>query len=179
MEEIWKDIKDYEGIYQVSNKGRVKSLGNDRKRKEKILKPVKNGKGYLRVMLSKKGKIKGWLVHRLVGDAFITNPFNLPQINHINEIKEDNRVENLEYCDARYNTNFGTAIERRAKTLSKTLTGVYNTKKSKPVKCLETDLIYKSSMDVQRKLGFDNSSITKCCKGKLKTVGKLHWKYVN
>ena len=179
MEEIWKDIEGYEGLYQISNKGRVKSLGNDRKRKDKILKPGKTRKGYLRVMLSKKGKIKGWLVHRLVAKAFLDNQDNFPDVNHRNEDKQDNRLENLEFCTHIYNCNFGTRNERSAKSNSEVKKGVYNTKKSKPVKCFETDLIYKSSMDVQRKLGFDNSSITKCCKGKLKTVGGLHWKYVD
>ena len=115
MNEEWRDIKDYKNLYQVSSLGRVKSLGNDKKRKEKILKPFKNNKGYLQIFLCKENKRKGMLVHRLVCEAFLKNPYNLPDVNHRNEDKQDNRLENLEYCDKRYNNNYGTRNERVAK----------------------------------------------------------------
>lgn len=109
--EIWRDIKDYEGLYQVSNLGRVKSLKYG---KEKILKGYKYRGGYLRVDLYKERKVKHFPIHRLVASAFINNPNNLPQVNHKDEDKTNNCAENLEYCDSSYNTNFGTRNERIA-----------------------------------------------------------------
>lgn len=101
--EIWKDIDGYEGLYQVSNLGNVKSLTNRSNHKEeKILKLNTNGKYYL-VNICKNTKKKTLLIHRLVAKAFIDNPNNLPQINHINGNKLDNRVENLEWCTCREN----------------------------------------------------------------------------
>lgn len=173
--EIWKNI-DWCQNYQVSTLGRVKSLGNDKTRKEKILKPSKHKNGYLQVHIFKKGKTKNMLVHRLVAEAFLSNPLNLPQINHRNEIKSDNRVENLEYCTADYNNKYGTRIERAAKAK----TGVYNTKTSKPIICIETGKIYPSAAEVQRQLGFSKCNISQCCNKKYgyKTSGGYHWKFV-
>lgn len=118
-EEIWKDIKGYEGIYQVSNLGRVKSLPRFHKTKNgyyskvKILTPIKNDRGYLLVGLSKEWKKQKIFVHRLVAEAFIPNPNNLPQVNHINEFEKDNNcVENLEWCSCKYNCNYGTRNSR-------------------------------------------------------------------
>ena len=174
MQEIWKDIAGYENLYQVSNLGRVKSLGNDRTRKEKILKPIKNRNGYLKVYLSKKGKQKAYYIHRLVAQAFVQNDslFNT-DINHKDENPLNNNAENLEWCDRQHNINFGTRNERAAKS------NTNNPKRCKKVKCIETGLIYPSSREIQRQLGFFSSSITKCCKEKLKTVGGLHWKYAD
>ena len=99
MKEIWRNVVNYEGLYMVSNLGYVKSLGNGNARnpnwqKERILKSGKDKDGYLLVALFKDGKRKTLRVHRLVAQAFIPNPDNLSQVNHINEIKNDNRVEN-------------------------------------------------------------------------------------
>lgn len=110
--EIWKDIQGYENLYQVSNTGKIKGLpridSNGRIYPERFLKPEKLRKGYLRVRLgSRKTGLRHYLVHRLVAMAFIPNPDVLPQINHKNEKKDDNRVENLEWCDNDYNHNYG------------------------------------------------------------------------
>ena len=166
-EEIWKTIEDYP-YYQVSSLGRVKSLNYNHTKKEKILKPVKDGFGYLKVVLCNKGKMKSIKVHRLVCEAFLKNPYNLPQINHRNEDKTDTRLGNLEYCTAKYNCNFGTRNERLAKEFSK------------PVKCLETGKIYPSAMYLERELGFNHSNIVSCCNKKYgyKTVKGFHWEWV-
>ena len=114
-QEQWRPIEEYEGLYEVSNMGRVKSLEridkNNHLVKGKILKPVMMKNGYLRVDLSKEGKHKMFSVHRLVGMTFIPNPEGLPQINHIDEDKTNNRVDNLEWCDCKYNINYGAHNE--------------------------------------------------------------------
>ena len=101
-EEVWKDIAGYEGIYKVSNLGNIKSF---RKNKETVLKPYTTSQGYKQARLFKDGKSKGFFVHRLVAQAFLPNPENLPCINHKNEVKDDNRLENLEWCSYKYNSN--------------------------------------------------------------------------
>ena len=115
-------------------------------------------------------------VHRLVCNAFVQNDslFNT-DINHKNECKTDNRATNLEWCTKEYNNNFGSHNERMAKSL----TGVYNNiKKSKPVMCVETNVVYPSNKEVQRQLGVTYQHICDCCNGKRKTCGGFHWKYV-
>ncbi len=101
--EIWRDVIGYEGLYQVSNLGNVKSLGNEFSRKERLLKLSFQSKGYLTVVLQKDAKRKMVLVHRLVAEHFILNIYNKPQVNHINGIKTNNRVENLEWVSHREN----------------------------------------------------------------------------
>ena len=120
MEEIWKDVKGFEGFYQVSNLGRVRSLDrisvSENRSAQKIkgtIKKVKVGKnGYYMVMFYKDSKYKCAYVHRLVAQAFIPNPDNLPQVNHKDEIRTNNCVDNLEWCDSKYNNNYGTKIDR-------------------------------------------------------------------
>ena len=113
----WRDIEGFEGYYQISNTGQVKSVKH---RNGKILKPTMDRDGYLHVGLHKDRKCVTKIVHRLVAHAFIPNPKNLPQINHKNEIRNDNRAENLEWCTAKYNCNYGlhsqnAAIAQRGK----------------------------------------------------------------
>ena len=179
MEEIWKDIKGYENLYQISNLGNVKSLNYRCTKKEKLLKLCKDSDGYLNVNLCKDGKSKTMKVHRLVAEAFLDNPYNLPQVNHINECKTDNRVENLEFCDNRYNINYGTRNERVSIAVSKA--NKNNIKLSKKVICVETNIVYPSTRDIERQLGFYHNNISNCCKGKYgyKTVGNYHWRYVD
>lgn len=168
INEEWRDIKGCE-IYQVSSLGRVKSIRRTAKSKngsirtvgEKILKPRKNKNGYLMVHLSNEGKKKNLYIHRLVADAFLENPYNLPQVNHKDENTLNNRVENLEFCTQDYNNKYGTRTERT----------------SKKVKCLETGFIYPSTIEVERKLGFSSANISRCCNKKRKTCGGLHWEW--
>lgn len=171
MDEIWKDKKDYEGLYQVSNWGRVKSFKFG---KERILKQFTNNDGYLQVHLCKNGKLKTFLVHRLVAEAFLDNPNNLPQVNHKDENPQNNNVENLEFCSAKYNTNFGT----RNKRISDKNT---NGKLSKPVLQFTLDgqfvKEWPSVRQAEREGGFNQSHITDCCRGKIKTHKNFIWKY--
>lgn len=116
MEE-WRDIKGYEGLYQISNLGRVKSLrDNHGNYREKILNPS-NRKGYLIVSLCRKGRKREFKVHRLVALHFIDNPNNYSQVNHKDENKENNRVDNLEWCTPKYNSNYGTRTQRASEKL--------------------------------------------------------------
>ena len=125
MEEEWRDIAGYEGYYQVSSLGWVRSLERWVQDKfgmkapyripPKILKPKRAQNGYLFVNLSKEGHAHPHRIHRMVAEAFIPNPDGLPEVNHKNEDKTDNRVENLEWCSVVYNNTYGTRLERTAK----------------------------------------------------------------
>ena len=171
MKEIFKDIEGYEG-YQISNYGNVKSLGNDKTRKEKVLKPAKDKYGYLYVNLSKQGKVKKHFVHRLVAQVFIDNPNNLPEINHKDEDKTNNHITNLEWCDRKYNINYGTHNQRSAESR------INHQNTSKQVLCVETGKIYISTNEVQRQLNLKQGDISRCCNGKRKTCGGYTWCYV-
>lgn len=126
-EEIWRPIVGYEGLYEVSSYGRVRSLDRYvkcdyeryRLHKGKVLSPAKDRYGYLSVVLSCNGKHKTITVHRIVAQAFIPNPDNLPEINHRDEDKINNRVDNLEWCTAKYNMNYGTRNIRIRETAIK------------------------------------------------------------
>lgn len=166
MKEFWKEIKGYEGLYQVSNYGRVKSLYWNN---ERIMKTAKGKDGYLLVQLWKNKKGKMYSVHRLVAQAFIPNPDNLPIINHKDEKPSNNHVENLEWCDYIYNNNYGTTKQRRADKQSKTVYQ-YNLKG-------EFVAEYPSTMEIQRQLGFNNGGIVACCNGKIKTAYGYKWTY--
>lgn len=177
MEEIWKDVIGYEGLYQVSNFGRVKSLGNGGSKNskfssERILKQL-NRNGYFGVCFCKDGKKKIYLVHRLVATAFLPNPDNLPQVNHKDQCKTNNVCSNLEWCDCKYNINYGTHNKRMAES------NTNHPNKSKKVMCIETGKIYPSAMQVKRELGFANTSISAVCLGKYKQAYGFHWKYID
>ena len=111
MMEEWKAIPGYEGLYEVSNMGNVRNV-----RRNTLLRLSKDCYGYIQVSLYKNGRRTGLRVHRLVAEAFIPNPDNLPQVNHKDEDKSNNRVDNLEWCDSKYNLNYGTARIRSRNT---------------------------------------------------------------
>ena len=172
MIEIFKNIEGYENLYQISNMGNVKALGNGKTRKEKILKPTKNKDNYLQVCLCKQVEKKTFLIHRLVAQAFINNPNNYPQVNHKDEDKMNNCVSNLEWCTNVYNSNYGTRTKRSAES------NINHPNKSKRVMCIETGKIYPSLSEIKRQLGFAQSNISSACTGKYKQVYGFHWKYV-
>lgn len=165
MKEIWKDISGYEG-YQVSDLGRVKSLNYRRTGKERVLVGCKDKDGYLRVDLCKDGREKKCKVHRLVAKAFIPNPEGLPQVNHKDECKTNNVLSNLEWCDAKYNVNYGTRTGRTSKTVYQyTLDGLL-------VKS------YPSANEAKRRTGYNQGLISACCNGKLKHAYGFIWSYI-
>lgn len=168
MQEIWRDIEGYEGLYQVSNKRRVKSLNYNKSSKEGILKPRKSKDGYLQLQLHKEGECKDYRVHRLVGQTFLENLEGLPEINHKDEDKTNNCVENLEWCSSEYNKNYGTRNKRVSKSLSK------------PLMCVETNEIFNSAQEAQEQTGIDASSIGKCANHRkyFHTARRLHWQYI-
>ena len=177
MSEEWRDVVGYEGLYQVSDQGRVKSLerklshwrGGERIQKERILKPAVYG-GYLSVGLCAGGKRKMLRVHRLVCQAFHKNPENKPCVNHIDENKTNNAASNLEWCTYEENNNHGTHNERMAKTQSKPV-GQYT---------LDGELIkvWPSPREAGRRAGFDNSTIYNVANGKRKTHKGFVWRYI-
>ena len=187
MKEIWKDIKDYEGIYQISNLGNIKSLDRPKRNYDintgmftlvtirgKIRKPRLTSFGYYTILLSKNGKRKWFFIHRLVAEAFVPNPDNLPFVNHKDENPQNNKVDNLEWCTAKYNSNYGTRNERVSKTKTN------NTYNTKPVKCVETGIIYPSTREAARQTGIRNTNISSCARKQYgyKTAGGFHWEYV-
>ena len=167
MSEEWRDVVGYEGLYQVSDQGRVKSL---KWNKERILKPSMDKDGYLLVTLCAGGKPKTLKVHRLVCEAFHENLENKSDVNHLNEIKTDNRASNLEWCTRRDNINHGSRNERLGKALSKPV-GQYMS---------DGDLvkIWPSVIEAQRQTGFSSASISLAANGKSKQAHGYRWEYV-
>lgn len=184
MEEIWKNIKGYEGLYQVSNLGRVKSLDRYMNNKHGT-KTLKKGRilinslvkrtGYLRVSLSKNGKFISKSIHQLVATAFIPNPNYYDQINHKDENKANNCINNLEWCDSKYNNNYGNH------SLKISLTRKKNQKGSKKVYQYDLDnnfiKVWDSTREVARIFNINNCAISRCCRGKQKTSCGFVWKY--
>ena len=193
-DEIWVDIKDYEGLYQVSNKGRVKSLkriarhssGGNKILKEKLLKQTVNKRGYVVVTLYKDGVSKQFKIHTLVAVAFIPNVENKPYIDHINTIKIDNRVENLRWVTEKENSNNELTlkhIKEGCKNNGRNTPHKYGVEhpNSRQIVKLSLDLdlikIWGSCGEAERLEGFNHGHISKCCKGKAKTHKGYKWMY--
>lgn len=162
------------GFYQVSNLGKVKSLPREITQynghslityysKEKILKPILSN-NYYNVGLCKNGKVKTMRIHRLVAETFIPNPDSLPEINHKDENKLNNNVQNLEWCTRQYNNTYNNHNMK------------INAKKRKSVKCIETNVIYNSITEAEKQTGYTH--ISDVCLGTRKTAGGYHWKFV-
>ena len=178
MTEQWRTaIYDgiiYEGLYKISNLGRILSLNYRNTGKPDLMTPVETSNGYLKVKLSKNRESKTCLVHRLVAETFLPNPENLPQVNHIDENKENNRVDNLEWKSPKGNCNHGTRNERLRKTQ------INDPNKSKRVlqftKSRELIREWSSTQECGRN-GFDQSAVSKCCNGKLPHYKGFCWMY--
>lgn len=165
QQEIWKDIPNYEGLYKISNLGDIMSI-----RRKRLIKSDKRKDGYIQVHLTKNKKMKNFLLHRLVAITFIENPNNYEFINHIDGNKENNSLNNLEWCDRSYN-----------------ILHAYNNeliKKRKKVEQYDKNNnllnIYTSIMEASKKTNIDRAHISACCKGKkkYKSAGGYIWRYV-
>ncbi|AWH15268.1 NUMOD4 motif protein [Enterococcus phage vB_EfaS_AL2] len=169
MKEEWRDIKGYEGLYQVSNLGRIKSLkrttNNYSCNTDKILKPSFNKKGYLQLQLCKDNCAKTCRVHRLVAEAFIANHGNKPEVNHIDEDKTNNMVSNLEWVTSKENVNHGTRTSRMI------ITNLI------PIVAIKDNirLEFNSQKECAIELGLSTGHISECLSGKRKTHGG--WKF--
>ena len=150
--EIWKDIKGYEELYQVSDLGRVRSFKSG---KWQTLKNRLTPRGYYLVTLYKDGKATNKWVHKLVAQAFIPNPDNLPQVNHKDEDKLNNAASNLEWCTAKYNINYSSA---------------------KPIICVETGVVYHSLTEVSEKYNIQLALLSRVCNKDNYRAGGFHWK---
>ena len=168
--EVWFPVKDYEGLYEVSNLYRVKSLGNNKTRKEKILRLTRNKTGYLYVQLSKQGKTKSYRVHRLVWEAFKGKIEDGMVIDHTNTIRDDCRLINLKSVTPKENSNNPSTRHKHGKALSK------------PVLQLdkETGEVVKewaSLAEAERQTGILGTHISRVCLGKRKSAGGFGWRH--
>lgn len=176
MEEVWKSIDGYDGRYEISNFGRFKSYAQD-----KTVGKIKYGspqkKGYLAVSLqNNEGHKVTKKIHRLVAEAFIPNPDNLPQVNHKDEDKKNNHVNNLEWCDNTYNHNYGTRNNRAGlKNRCHPLTSkrIYSIDKDGNVEH------FGSILEAKRIYGFSHGNIIRALKGRCNTANGREWYYEN
>lgn len=171
--EIWKSVPGYEGLYEVSNLGRVRSLtivdSIGRTKRGIVLRQKTAKNGYKEVCLHKNGRQKTKKVHRLVAEAFLANNENLPQVNHKDENKGNNLLGNLEWCSAKYNTNYGTGRHRN-----------FMAQHRIPVLQFNGDVepigSFPSLREAERKTGVSSASISCVLRGKTKTAGGFIWR---
>lgn len=185
MAEIWKDVKGYEGRYKVSNLGNVKSLLG---RKERVLRPLNQSKGYYKVILYNKGNRENRCIHRLVAESFISNPENKIDVNHKDGNKHNNNVSNLEWNTRSENMKHAYRIgiisisKKQSEDFKKR---IMNSIKRKTKKVIQYDLNNKyikkwnSINEAGKNLGIQPGNICSCCKGKLNKTGGYIWKYAD
>lgn len=176
--EIWKDIKGYEGLYKVSNRGNIKSLNYRRKLgNERILPGSCDGKGYLQVGLCKNGVRRKFAIHRLVAEAFIENKYNKKEVNHIDGNKSNNHVDNLEWSTRSENVKHAYdngLISKKYGIKNPNFGKKMALSNSRKVFCITTNEIFESITEASLKYNIHRSNISRCCKGKMKTCGKIN-----
>lgn len=172
---MWKDVKNFEGLYQVSDCGYVKSVsrtkpnnGGVQEVKERVLKQRCDKDGYLAVCLSKNGKHYGRRVNRLVAESYVPNPDHLPVVNHKDENKQNNRVSNLEWCTVQYNTCYGDGLRKMA------------IKQGRPVLQIQKGHVigeYYSTGNAAKETGIPQGNIYKACVGERRVAGGYEWRF--
>lgn len=178
MDEIWKDVVGYEGYYQVSNFGNLRSVDRivpDKKNGTRLLKGTdlklrrNNNNPYLCISFCREGKYKRMLVHRVVALAFLPNPNGYPEVNHKDEDVTNNRADNLEWCSSKYNANYGSRNEKLSKFPRKPI--VQKDMQGNVIR--HWDYIKGASDE----LGIDSSEIVRTCKGRKKSYAGYKWEY--
>ena len=172
MNEIWKDIKVYEGKYQVSNLGNIKNLNHLNSKKIKIMCLKKHKKGYFQIELHKNNISKTFLVHRLVAEAFIPNPNNYPIINHIDLNKNNNCVDNLEWCNQSQNMKHSYILKSTTEKPRKLYKKIFQCD-------LENNIIkiWDNICEIKNIKNYHPTSIKQCCEGKRKQAYGYKWQY--
>ena len=162
-----RDIIGYEGEYAVTSCGKVWSY-----KRQRFLVGSTSPEGYKRVTLSQNGHKRTIEVHRLVAQAYIPNPTGLPQVNHKDEIKAHNFIGNLEWCDAKYNANYGTGIVRAVANRSRT------PGRKRPIYCIELNKEFESQAQAVREFNLCATTLNRVLSGKRQTCGGYHWRFV-
>lgn len=171
MEEIWKPIQGYEGLYEISSYGNVASLNYNRTGVRKILRPRPSANGYYFVGLHKDNKEKMIPIHRLVAIAFVENPNGYNVINHKDENKRNNNFENLEWCTCKYNINYSLK-NRGGKKITK------RTRKIAQIGCDNSVVkIWDNLIQIRNEMNYSDWSIQMCCVGKRKTAYGFRWQF--
>ena len=170
MAEVWRPVVGYEGHYEVSNLGNVRNS-----RTGYVLKPIDKGIGYMSVGLSKHGKVEQYYIHRLVATAFVENPNNYNVVNHLDESRDNNRADNLEWTTNLANLRYGTADARIAEKLRGRIGK--DSARHRDIVCVETGKVYHGANEAGREHKINPKNINNCCAGRRKIAGGFHWMY--
>lgn len=170
MKEIWKEVYGFDHLYEISNQGRLRTKYAGKRGYVKdysFINPLDNGHGYLRFNLRLNHKQKTVYVHQLVAEAFIDNPFGYKEINHKDENKKNNCVDNLEWCDHKYNQNYGSLGQK------------ISTAHCRKIRCIENGMVFESLTDAAKTLNVAKTAISNCLNGRSKISCGYTWEYVN